>query len=191
LSRCLTKPPKSFWDNAGLQASIVANWKLVAARYKGNATVAGYDLINEPITRLPGIRAGKRSGWTWLLSGSVRSVPSTPTIRSSLSLLRVRCDGFSAMTRPLAFDNIVYSAICTSPRNYAPGLYSYTNRISYPSSAGSPIGTINKATLSSTLDPMRRFVAQYRVPIYIGEFSCARWALITLLSSTWPTRFRS
>ena len=38
-----------YWTSAGDQAQTVYLWQQVAAHYKGNPAVAGYDLINEPI----------------------------------------------------------------------------------------------------------------------------------------------
>jgi len=39
----------AYWTNTTYQARTAALWKAIATHYKGNGTVAGYDLINEPI----------------------------------------------------------------------------------------------------------------------------------------------
>lgn len=41
--------PNGFWGNADYQNWVNDIWTKVAARYKGNPAVAGYDLINEPL----------------------------------------------------------------------------------------------------------------------------------------------
>lgn len=41
--------PNGFWGSTTYQNWVVDIWKAIAARYNGNAGVAGYDLINEPL----------------------------------------------------------------------------------------------------------------------------------------------
>lgn len=41
--------PNEFWNNTTYQGWVDNIWQTMAARYAGNATVAGYDLMNEPL----------------------------------------------------------------------------------------------------------------------------------------------
>ena len=41
--------PNGFWTSATYQDWVVDIWEAIATRYEGNAAVAGYDLINEPL----------------------------------------------------------------------------------------------------------------------------------------------
>lgn len=41
--------PNEFWNNTTYQSWVVNIWQAMAARYKGNPGVAGYDLMNEPL----------------------------------------------------------------------------------------------------------------------------------------------
>ncbi len=41
--------PNGFWGNSTYQTWVEDIWKAIATRYNGNAGVAGYDLINEPL----------------------------------------------------------------------------------------------------------------------------------------------
>lgn len=41
--------PNEFWNNSTYQDWVNTIWQTMAARYAGNATVAGYDLMNEPL----------------------------------------------------------------------------------------------------------------------------------------------
>ncbi|MEA9987115.1 discoidin domain-containing protein [Subtercola sp. RTI3] len=41
--------PNGFWGNTTYQSWVEGIWKAMATRYKGNAAVAGYDLMNEPL----------------------------------------------------------------------------------------------------------------------------------------------
>jgi endoglucanase len=40
---------KALWDKPELQARFVNLWTAIARRYRGEATIAGYDLLNEPV----------------------------------------------------------------------------------------------------------------------------------------------
>lgn len=41
--------PNEFWTNTTYQDWVVSIWQAIATRYNGNAAVAGYDLMNEPL----------------------------------------------------------------------------------------------------------------------------------------------
>ena len=41
--------PNEFWSNSTYQSWVLNIWQTMAARYKGNPGVAGYDLMNEPL----------------------------------------------------------------------------------------------------------------------------------------------
>lgn len=42
-----------FWQHPYFQDRFVALWEEFARRYKGNASIAGYDVMNEPVTNAP------------------------------------------------------------------------------------------------------------------------------------------
>ena len=44
----------ALWDDPEIQNRLVALWRAIAERYKDETIVAGYDLVNEPVTRSPG-----------------------------------------------------------------------------------------------------------------------------------------
>ena len=163
-----------YWDRPDLQQSIVGIWSSIAARFKGDPVMAGYDLINEPV--LP----------------RDRSPPSGPNVdywrEFSIKLVQaIRNEdagsiiifepspwglphGFSNLT-PLPFARIVYSFHFYSPHELTvQGLYNYTLGLSYPSA------TTSKYNLSREMEPVRAFAKKYSVPIYVGEFSIVRWA---------------
>lgn len=41
--------PNGFWTNTTYQDWVVGIWQAIATRYAGNPTIAGYDLLNEPL----------------------------------------------------------------------------------------------------------------------------------------------
>jgi endoglucanase len=40
---------KALWEDSGAQDRFIALWRAIAARYRGEPTIAGYDLLNEPV----------------------------------------------------------------------------------------------------------------------------------------------
>lgn len=166
-----------FWADTHLQASIAANWLAAATRYEGNPTIAGYDLINEPIA------PSGQAQWVSIaaqLIASIRSVDPDHVIIFEPSPGAIP-EAFPTMTADimatmLPIKNIVYSVHDYEPYHISSQGILYFTSLPYPTPANSIIGLVDKATLSDLLEPVRQFVAQYHVPIYVGEFSCVRWA---------------
>ncbi len=162
------------------QGKLISAWKRIAQRYKDQEVVVGYDLANEPP------EGQWREGallWNELadtLCRAIRSVdPETPiVVEPVLSDL----ERF-AQLRPLGSDrgwdlrNIVYSFHFYRP-------YTLTHQGIGPTSP--PIGAIypgtidgiayDSARLHQAMRPAVEYQNRYRVPIYVGEFSCIRWA---------------
>jgi endoglucanase len=169
---CLSPPDNSYFNDPSLQASIDVSWKIIAKKYLGNVTVAGYDLINEPISPNPGGAAA----WTSLASEWITDIrqidpdhvvifePTPGGIPSAFSGLK-----------PLPFTNIVYSSHVYGPYEFSHQGLLFNTAMNYPT-ATSSIGAVNRATVSSALQPIRDFVTSYHFPVYVGEFSAVRWA---------------
>ncbi len=161
---------QEYWTNAKLQTSIILIWKQLATRYKGNAAVAGYDLINEPRNR----HYPEWINFAHQLITAIRSIDPNHVIFVPGSWK----SEFFQMAEPLPFYNLVYEAHSYQPQaiTHQGTGSSYTKSIPYPSPPGSRIGVWNDSNLFKALNPMRQFVQSYNVPICIGEFSCIRWA---------------
>jgi hypothetical protein len=56
------------------------------------------------------------------------------------------------------------------------GISTNTVSLSYPSAATADTAAMDQSTLFAQLAPVRQFVNQFKVPLYVGEFSCVRWA---------------
>lgn len=162
----------AYWEDATLQQSIIDVWGRLAERFKGNTSMGGFDLINEP--NPPGnpseasrrffdfaVRIGRRIR----TSDPHRMIVFEPAPRGNAYY------GFKALERPLPFDNVLYS----------PHLY-WPVEVTHQGVAGSPTGQSypgpewNKAKLSGFIQPARDFSRKHQVPIYVGEFSCIRFA---------------
>jgi aryl-phospho-beta-D-glucosidase BglC (GH1 family) len=167
-----TQATPEFWADAQLQASIAANWLSVATEYNGNATIAGYDLINEPIAPAGQVQ------WIALatqLIDIIRDVDSSHVIIFEPSPGGIP-ESFSTMTAPLPFSNIVYSVHDYEPYQFTHQGILFPTSLTYPGAGSANVAPTDRATLSSQLAPVRQFVATFHVPIYVGEFSAPRWA---------------
>lgn len=162
-----------YWQSDSLKADIVAQWADVARQLKGFAALQAYDLINEPV--VPG-RVHLRSApvqWHELATAIAQAVraadPDTPLMVEPVPW------GLPAAFRnllPLAgMPGVVYSLHFYTPHEFThQGLPGYTDSPVYPGNGW------DKRRLSQALDDARRFAAIHRVPIFVGEFSCVRWA---------------
>ena len=66
---------------------------------------------------------------------------------------------------------IVYSFHFYEPHEIThQGLPDHPAAVAYPSKAW------DKAQLSQAMNEARRFAAQHKLPMFVGEFSCVRWA---------------
>jgi aryl-phospho-beta-D-glucosidase BglC (GH1 family) len=167
-----------YWDNPTLQMSIIQNWQKVASTFRNEPVVIGYDLINEPVP--PGNTSASQAA-TWINFAS-QLIPAIRRVdREHAIIVEVAPwdlpKGFSQLTTPLPFPNLIYSLHFYDPHELThQGLPNVPGTYEYPSAANSGIGAWDKARLSTQLDPVRAFSRKYQVPIYVGEFSSIRWA---------------
>ena len=178
------------WIRPDLKASLVEIWTRVAARFKGNPVIAGYDLINEPVTprdrNQPSLlgqalnRAARAYGaqdtnvdeWRALATKMIQAIRAQDA--DSVIIFEpspwALPKGFAQLT-PLPFSKVVYSFHFYEPHALThQGLYEYRAALDYPSQQTS------RASLSNAMEPVRAFSRKYAVPIFVGEFSMVRWA---------------
>ena len=179
-----------FWDRPELQASLVHIWAQVAARFKGHSSIAGYDLLNEPVRprdrnkpqgpaqapagaeRSAGKQDPNANDWRELAVAMTRAIraedPASSIIfePSPWGLPK----GFNDLA-PLPFSGVVYSFHFYEPHALThQGLHNHQGAISYPNAATS------RAELSRALEPVRAFARKHGIPVLVGEFSIVRWA---------------
>ena len=135
----------AYWTNPTYQARTAALWQAIAAHYKGNGTVAGYDLINEPIDT-----PSTNAVWTAYdnLYHSIRSVDPDHTI-------------FMEGT----FGSWNWSMLPS------PSTYGWTN-VSYEMHEYQYSGTSSavKNGAQNQVNDYRNH-ASWNVPVYVGEFN--------------------
>lgn len=142
-----------------------ALWREIARRYAGNPVVAGYDLMNEPVTRLEYERYDP-SYYDWeALNGVYRQMAKAIREVDSDHLLFVEGDNFATQYDglDLSFDaNLVLSTHNYTTPTVSPGIYPgefqgmFWNRDILAAEFGMHSGT--------------RLAFEQRKPIFAGEF---------------------
>ena len=138
---------------------LITAWRMIAEHYRNEPNVIAYDLLNEPY----GISKEK---WHRLVGRMVKA------IRSVDSQKRIYNPSAAAPTDPnMGYTPHYYSPHALTHQGVAPG-----SKIEwkYP-------GYINgvywdKEQIRLALKPIIDYQEKYKVPIYIGEFSCIAWA---------------
>lgn len=165
------------WSSRSLRESLILQWKLIATRYRGNPNIAGFDILNEPVP------PGKLSNYSdrqpiWLtyaeeIGLAIRSVDSRRVLIVE-SAPDSTPSSFAYM-KPLSLDNVVYSFHSYLPiqLTHQGVMKGFAQPMTYGSSSDMDV---NRQELYGLLSNVESFAKRYNVPIFIGEFSCARWA---------------
>ena len=149
---------EDFWRNETLWMNLAEAWKLVASRYSNDATVAGYDILNEP-DQMSGNYSRAHTLQTTILrfyEFMVDQIRSVDTKHIIFIEPFVRIGDISSAMR---FDrpNIVWS----------PHFYIY----SLGSTNGLPYTHNNATLLRKWMDLLySKFTLQFQRPLWIGEF---------------------
>jgi hypothetical protein len=143
-----------FWDQQVFQDRAVALWRALAERYCGEVSVAGYNLLNEPVaspSQLPRLRSYYRRA-----TEVIRAVDPGHIIFLDGNHYAQRCD----QLEPPFDDNTVFSY------HFYPEPALETGR--YPVEID---GTVcDQAWLESALLDRARFMRDHGVPTWAGEF---------------------
>jgi len=155
------------------QESFLSWWDKLSKHFRGNRTVWGYDLVNEP---LEGTVGEGCMGWQELATAAARVV-RTNDAEHAIIVEPEPWGGPDSMDNlsPIPVPGVVYSAHMYLPHKFTHQVvYNKTTGLSYP-------GVIDgvrwdKERLRKALQPVVDFQRAYGVHIYIGEFSAIRWA---------------
>jgi hypothetical protein len=158
------------------QNTLVRVWEMIAARYKSNPVIWGYDILNEPREDNYVFTPGGALDWNRLaerVALAIRGVdPRKPIV------VQPAQGGSPAglhVFNPIPVDNVVYSLHFYAPSQFThQGVLGHPEGIVYPGVIGKK--KWDKEALRRELQPVIDFQKTYRVPIYIGEFSAIRWA---------------
>ena len=163
-----------------LQDAFLEAWRRVATRFKDNKIIVYYDLLNEPNEGSIGPGCKNWRNLAIDIANAINAIDDTKQF-----IFEVRADIYKDF-QPLPVDNVVYSIHVYTPHLLTHQGVSSPNGVLYPGDidgelwnwAGAP-KYWDKATLRRFLDEVCDvfdFVKNNKVEIYVGEFSCARWA---------------
>lgn len=177
----------SFWQHPELRQSVVENWKWFAREFRNHPAIAGLDLLNEPN---PPWQGGKLVGahqlWRPLAEQAIAAIRAEGV---TLPIVYEGVGGGSGIGfRDLVpFDDpqVVYSVHVYAPHEIThQGVGpAWQRAIPYPAGpewrlkdAVLEAGGWDRRRLEAALKDVIAFQARYKRPIFVGEFSCVRWA---------------
>jgi endoglucanase len=151
-----------FWDHPHFQDRFVALWQAFARRYQGNPTVAGYNVMNEPLTHCPAGRFSDRYTPNWEVMNrvyrrvveAVREIDPDHLIFLEGDYFSTLFDGLDAPSDP----NLVYSSHNYTAAGFGPGPY--------------PNAEWNRERQVEVFIDHEgtRFARRHNVPLWVGEF---------------------
>jgi hypothetical protein len=156
----------------------VALWEMIARRYKGNPTIWGYDLINEPVETEP-----PPEGMPDYLGAQVRAAKAIRAIDSNMPIFLEGAEGGTPagynQLEPVDVPNVIYQVHMYIPFEFtSQGIsndaFGRWTPVAYPGKIGGMVWDMQQ--LRKALQPVRDFQLAYNVHIYVGEFSAVRWA---------------
>ena len=155
------------------QDAFVATWQKIAQKYKDEKAIWSYDLLSDVVEgNMPEIE--DLLNWSELAlktSKEIRKIDPDKTIMIQPYSL----EWFEPFD-PEEVQNVVYRVGMFAPHYFTvQGIYDDSTRLVYPGMM--PDGKYwDKKEIRNSLQYVRDFANDYRVAIYVGEFSSIRWA---------------
>jgi len=156
-----------FWTHRHFQDRFIALWEEFARRYKGKSVVAGYNLMNEPVTNAPRGRfpvGDYRPRWDLLNAVYRRAVAAIRAIDPD-HIIYLEGDLFSSlfdgMDPPFA-ENLVYSS-----HNYLPLAF---REVLYPGKVGQERWDLARVRKALDVYEGTVYTRKHDVPLWVGEF---------------------
>jgi endoglucanase len=155
-----------FWDTPHYQDRFIALWESLAAHFKGNPTIAAYNVMNEPQTSAPRgrFRSDNEPRWEKInalyhrIVKAVRAVDPDHIIILEGDNFSSRFDGLDA---PFA-NNLLYSSHNYNSAGFGPG--------PYPGMIGGSLWNLEKQEQVFLAHQGTQFTRQHNVPLWVGEF---------------------
>ncbi len=161
-----------YWASDSLKADIVSQWGRLARRLKSYPALQAYDLINEPVVRDAPPPRQAQDHWHDLALAIARELrsadPETPLM---IEPAPWGLPSSFQHTQPLGLPGLVYSF-----HFYEPHAFTHQGLPGEPAAMAYPGQGWDRPRLSQALADARRFAAEHQVPMFVGEFSCVRWA---------------
>lgn len=182
-----TAPNPTLWGHAARATAFVQAWRILAIALKDSPALAGYDLLNEPNPPWTGgVESAARLEWRTLAWGAIQA------IRRQDALVPIVFEGVGGgqavgLRGLLPFDaeHVVYSFHFYSPHGITHQQVAarWPHRIAYPALDGAALvgsdahpGPWGLVQLRAAMQDAIDFQQQHQRPVWVGEFSCVRWA---------------
>ena len=149
-------------------------WMRIAKRFRGNAAVYGYDLINEPKQTRPPAKG--MDCWTLQRKTAerIRTIdPDTPIIVET----NLAASPYAMPSKPFDLKDIIYQVHVYIPVEYTHQRV-FANQHNMPMKWPDPSRGWERdfCIRERILKPVRDFQLKYGARIYVGEFSAICWA---------------
>ena len=146
-----------FWERAHLRRMAASLWGKIARRYAGCSCIAGYDILNEPVTRY----AATINAWYNQVIAVIRSTGDKRLIFVEGNRWAQEMDFLRITDRY----NVVYSIHFYQPLDHA---FNFHPGQVYPGIINGE--RWNKAKLIQNLKRYVKLQKKLRIPFYVGEF---------------------
>jgi hypothetical protein len=161
------------WTDPKAQDKFLEVWKKMAARYKGDSRIWGYDLVNEPVDDGTSENCLDWQGLSLRAARAVREIDPACTLIIEPPQWG-SAQGFTGF-QPLELTNVVYSFHFYNPTEFThQGVFGPSEPIRYPGKIAG--AQWDKAAIEAAMAPAIEFARRHRVHMYVGEFSAIRWA---------------
>jgi endoglucanase len=158
-----------FWQHPHFQNRFVALWEEFARRYRGRSVIAGYNVMNEPVTNAPFGRFTSQYQPDWQVINRIyRQVVEAIRAIDPEHIIFLEGDYFSSqfdgLEAPFAA-NLVYSSHNYNAGGFGPG--------PYPGLINGEKWDRNKQEQVFLNHSGTRFSQKYQVPLWVGEFGAS------------------
>lgn len=155
-----------FWQHPHFQDRFYGLWEQFARRYRGNPAVAGYNVMNEPVTGAPygRFRSYYKSNWDAInrvyaaVVEKIRAIDPEHIIFLEGDFFSSRFEGLDAPFAP----NLVYSSHNYTTYGLGPGTYPDIKEDQEWNFAGQWAHYLSQEGT--------RFARKHNVPLWVGEF---------------------
>jgi endoglucanase len=155
------------WQHPHFQERFLTLWAEIARRFGGHPALAGYNVLNEPVTNAPrGVFDDRRYQTDWdALNRLYRRVVEHLRAIDAESLIFLEGDfwssHFAGLEPPFA-PNLVYSSHNYNSAGFGPG--------HYPGQIGGERWDAEKQVAVFEAQEGTRFARRHAVPLWVGEF---------------------
>jgi endoglucanase len=155
-----------FWHHPHFQDRFIALWEELARRYTGNPAVAGYNVMNEPVTNAPDGRFSDQYVPNWAainrvyrrVVDAIRAIDPRHIIFLEGDLFSSR---FAGLDAPFA-ENLVYSSHNYNTAGFGPGVY--------PGTFDGEHWDRKKQMDVFRAQEGTHYTQYHNVPLWVGEF---------------------